>query len=1000
MKNTQYFNDLSKIFFLCAAFGFLLVSVTGCKPNALITDLRVEYAKNPVGIDVSRPRFSWKMEATKRGAAQTAYSITVCADKAAKTTVWNSGKVASDRSVHIAYGGDALKASTRYYWKVDVWDRNGKKLSSSEPAFFETGLMDAGWDGARWIKANPLLFSKSDDVSDRYAIDMEAGNTAGKDYRITDRDSVYLMEAPMFRTEFELSKPIRSARIYASALGIYDVFINGQRVGTPDGNGNYIYDEFKPGWTGYNKTVFYSTYDITGLLKNGKNAVGAYVFSGWWRGAIGHNRYGSRPSGFIAKLQIEYADGSTSTVVSDPATWKSAVGSPVRIGDIYSGESYDARKESDWSTPEYVASTWLPAETCSDFEGTIKAFTGPAVQVRPELQRLPVKIVKYDGVSKSNSTHGTVNVKETYDRQTAVSLKKGETLVYDLGQNMVGWIKIRLKGVAGSRVKIRFAEMLNDTGDDSRGNDGPGGSLYTRNLRSAKAMIHYTLKGDPKGETYNPSSAFFGFRYCDIVATEDVQIESLVGEVVGTAAEETASFVTDNKSVNQLYSNIQWGQRGNFLSIPTDCPQRDERLGWTGDIQVFGRTATYNASLPTFFQKWMGDMRDSQDAEGAYPDASPRLWDGGGNVAWAEAGLVIPWITYLMYGDIAILEENYESMTKYMGFLASQSDDKYTYNGARTAYGDWLAYLPTETRYISVAYYAYAAQLMEKASKALSKNKNDSYDRNAADYRTLYNNIREEFQKRYILPDGKLEQNTQTAYLLALRFGLMPDSEKENVIKTLEKMIADNGDRLNTGFVGTGSLNQTLSDVGLNNTAYNLLLQRENPSWLYSVDQGATTIWERWNSYTKDTGFGDAGMNSFNHYAYGVIGEWMFRFMAGINPDENNPGFKHIILNPTPDFRTAFPKGQERINRVNASYNSCYGTIKSTWEIDGKQVRYDITIPANTTATLVLALNGATDKVYEGNTAAGEAQGVVSFSQNDRQAVAELESGTYSFTVK
>jgi alpha-L-rhamnosidase len=809
---------------------------------------------------------------------------------------------------------------------------------------------------------------------------------------------------PLFRTEFNLAKEIRSARLYSSALGVYDVFINGQRVGTPSGNGEMIYDEFKPGWTDYSKTIFYTTYDVTDLLTQGGNAVGASVSSGWWNGAIAHGEYGSPSLGFIARLRIEYADGSTEDIVTNPETWLSSTDSPVRIGDIYAGETYDARKEKDWTSPDFDDSEWYQTGLNTDFNGEIKAFTGPPVQVRPELQRQPVKITQYEGSIDTGTTYGAIDVKESYETPTAVSLIKGQTVIYDLGQNMVGWVKFKVKGNAGTKMKIRFAEMLNDDGSNARGNDGPGESLYTINLRGAKATLNYILKGESEGEEFQPSTSFFGFRYCDITATGDIEIESLTGEVVGTVAEEGSSFVTSHAAVNQLYQNVIWGQRSNFLSVPTDCPQRDERLGWTGDIQVFGRAATYNADLAAFFHKWMGDMRDSQRSDGAYPDVAPHAWVGWGQAAWAEAGLVVPWNVYLMYNDADILKENYESMEKYMVFLSNQTGDGYKYNGAGTNYGDWVAYVSTDSRYVSVCYYAYAALLMEKISNALSEAENDVYAQKAASYRTLYDNIKTEFQKRYVITSGRrLTINTQTAYLLALRLDLFAtESAREEGIKQLESLIKNNGYKLNTGFVGTGTLNQTLSDVGLTDVAYNLLLQRNNPSWLYSVDQGATTIWERWDSYTKERGFhSDISMNSFNHYAYGAVSEWMYRYMAGINPDENNPGFKHILISPLPDVRQTRPDGQERITKADATYNSCYGPIRSAWEIDSQEnVKYTVHIPANTTATLTLILSSDNDEVFENDVPVSEAEGVISFRMEESKAIVELQSGDYLFEMR
>ena len=927
--------------------------------STVIKDLRVEYTKNPVGMDVTQPRFSWKMESDTRGVSQQAYRIIVSSDPSFQHVVWDSKKTQSSQSVHILYAGAPLSPATRYYWKVQVWNQNSQEIITKENAFFETGLMDSGWSGAQWIKSR------------------EEG-------------------VPMFRTEFNLNNAIRSARLYTSGLGVYDVFINGQRVGTPDENGKRIYDEFKPGWTDYTKTVFYSTYDVTGLLNQGLNAVGAYVSSGWWKGGIAFGKYGNPDLGFIGKLVVEYEDGTSRIIVTHPETWKYSTTGPIRMGDIYNGETYDAGKESAWTSPGLDDSKWQTCDLNTEFKGQIKAFVGPTVQVRPELELTPAKIVVYEGIKSTESTFGEINIVETTTGQRNLSLKKGQTVIYDFGQNFTGWVKFKVKGTSGTNATILFAEMLNDTGDSLRGDDGPGGSLYRINLRGAKAILQYTLKGNEQGEEFHPSTTFFGFRYCNLTASDDIEIESMTGEVVGTVAEEGSSFTTNHSAVNQLYSNVVWGQRSNFLSIPTDCPQRDERLGWTGDIQIFGRTATYNADLAAFFRKWMGDMRDSQREDGAYPDVAPHVWVGWGQSAWADAGIVTPWNVYLMYGDKGILEENYESMEKYMTFLSNQAGDGYLYNGAGTNYGDWVSYVYTENRYISVCYYAYVALLMEKTALALSVADNDNYAQKAALYQTLYNNIKSEFLTRYTDSDGLLKIDTQTAYLLALKLDLFAtENVRRNAVEHLRLLITDNGNKLNTGFVGTGIIAQTLSDAGLIDQAYNLLLQIENPSWLYSVDQGATTIWERWNSYTKENGFHpDISMNSFNHYAYGAVAEWLFRYVAGINPDEANPGFKHILLNPSPDFRKIRPQGQEQITQVAATYNSYYGKIRSTWEIaTNGNVKYDFSIPANTTATLTLILPKGIEKVYENNKP-------VKATFVNNKAIIELQSGNYSFEVR
>jgi len=395
-------------------------------------------------------------------------------------------------------------------------------------------------------------------------------------------------------------------------------------------------------------------------------------------------------------------------------------------------------------------------------------------------------------------------------------------------------------------------------------------------------------------------------------------------------------------------------------------------------------------------------MRDSQRSDGAFPSTAPIIWGGFGQGAWAEAGIIVPWNVYLMYDDAGIITENYAAMEKYMGFLASQAGGGYLYNGAGTDFGDWVAYESMDSRYISVCYYAYAAQLMSKMSKALSVTKGDAYDVKSETYQTLYTNIKAEFQKRYVNTDGKLKQVSQTAYLLALKLGLFPNDEARNKgITFLTQKIANNGDKLSTGFIGTGTLNQTLSQWGASNTAYNLLLQRGNPSWIYSIDQGATTIWERWNSYTLEKGFQDVSMNSFNHYSYGAVSEWMYRFVAGIETDEATPGFKHFILQPTPDTRVTLPQGQERITSAEATYKSYYGDIKSAWVMksDGN-LAYTATVPANTTATLYLPLKGEKDVVYEGTKPAKNAKGVKFVKRENGKEVYELTSGSYSFEVK
>lgn len=1300
-----------------------------------ITHLRVNGLQNPVGIDDLSPAFSWIISSgTDRGVFQIAYEIMLFSDKDCQNAVWNSGKIVSGLSVDRLYDGVALMPSTRYYWKVNVWDNKGREKESEEIAYFETGLMNEGWSGAKWIKAtdipsgqqeidhytvetdfevenlaagiifgakdeqnyfmwqinfeagyprfrphswrngqatcheekdlrqlidvklhqtyklrievdrnmartfidgvlidervcpwggeygygqvgirqdralynyydlekayfdnvivknltgnveeilvketfdegtenpfsagelkggrlfveaqyawhemdrqyavydltldvkigrdnagiifsaydvqnfhmwslnvrdggSPILrrhlrvngvFSSSDVSLDQYITkeqlkgtfckvkisvrgqtvetyindvlvdtyndtsgrlqfgqigfrayydntmneeayydnivltryDMDpagtlvfsenfenAGNVfSGGEIVMVDNNKVLKITSsyeescvlqqqekgmPMFRKEFSIGDgQIRRAFLYSSALGVYDVYVNGRRAGRME-DGNMVYDELKPGWTDYRFEAFYLAYDVTELLQKGANVIGACVSRGWWNGAISRGVYGNVSPGFIAKLRVEYEDGTVQNIVTD-TDWQSSYCGPLIYGDIYDGEIYDARREGDWFEPGYDASGWYKVAENTDFKGKLVAWLGATVQIRKDMERCPNKVTVYEGIDDTGTTYGQIHVKREQDGETTLLLKVGETAIFDMGQNMVGWIRFNVKGAAGTQLKFRFGEMLNDTGDAGRADDGPGGSVYTYNLRTAKATLLYTLKGLSEGETYAPTSTFFGFRYCQLTATSDVEI-AVTGEVVGSALEETAHFETDHEDVNQLYQNIIWGQRGNFLSIPTDCPQRDERLGWTGDTQIFARTANYNSDARAFYRKWMRDLRNGQRSDGAYPDMAPycNFW-GYGNAAWGDAGIIVPWTVYTMTGNTQILSENYLSMQSYMDFLEKQSGGGFLYNGAGVSFGDWLAYENMDTRYVSVCYYAYVADLMAKIAGALG----DGYQADSLEYAKLHENIIEEYRKRYIGPDGLPVFSTQTAYLLPLSFKLLSEDSEKKVVAALRDKITKNGYKLSTGFVGTGLLNQTLSQYSMDDLAYNLLLQRDNPSWLYSVDQGATTIWERWDSYTIEGGFNKHPwiMNSFNHYAYGVIAEWLYRYVGGIEVDEANPGFKHFILQPTPDVRTFIPQGQKQINKASVTFRSVNGVIESGWQIkDDGRLDYRAVVPANTSATLYLPILDASDKVLESGKSLDECEGVTFRGIEGGKAVIELQSGCYEFNVQ
>lgn len=782
------------------------------------------------------------------------------------------------------------------------------------------------------------------------------------------------------------SRTVRSVRVRATALGIFDMFVNGIRVGIEE-DGGITADEYKPGWTDYRCRVFEYEYDVTSLCGE-NNLFVAEVSPGWWSGRISFGFYGFRPCAFAGEIEITYDDGGSEIIASDAdGSWESTVCGPVMTADIWNGEYYDARVPEPSIHPE--AHEWSAAVLYEGFEGVIVPLEGPAIRPKHELTRRPISAVVHSGTVEDGSPLGRIKVvsKRTGEECERTVLHAGEAMILDMGQNMVGRPVIFLRAKRGTKVSGYFAEMLNDSGDPARGNDGPRGSMYIKNYRSAMARVVYVAAGTDD-ELYFPTHAFFGFRYFELRADRDVEILAVIGEVIGSELKETGEFECDDPEINQLFSNIQWGMRGNYLSVPTDCPQRDERLGWTGDTQIFSGAASYLADIRGFMHKWLGDARDSQQGyDGAYCDVIPRVFPGNnGNAAWGDAGLVVPYRLWLMYGDTEIIRRHYDSMQYYMHYL-----EQYGLEGPNIAYGDWLNYDVTDKRYIAVCYYAYDAALMEKFSRILGKESEAEY------YRLLRERIVAHWRERYVV-DGELTVKTQTGYLLALAFDLADGELRERFIGRLRDAIVSNNYTLSTGFVGTGILNQTLAKVGLDGLCYSLLLQSADPSWLYSVRQGATTVWERWNSYTLAKGFGDVGMNSFNHYAYGAVAEWMFSGMCGIMPDETNPGFERFILRPTPDMRSAgeIPAGQERIKQASAAYDSVCGRIESGWSLVNGKYIYRFLIPEGTAARLEIPVQAAVEdpalRLNGLEYTAGELGGGV---ENGR-VVFELTAGSYT----
>lgn len=753
--------------------------------------------------------------------------------------------------------------------------------------------------------------------------------------------------APTVRNEFETKSGIKSALLFASAAGLYDAYINGGKVSS---------DVLDPGRSEYNVHVMYQCHDVTELIKEGKNTIGAILGRGWYIGA--YSPYGGKYPAFICKLVIEYENGDRQIICSDNS-WKYTLEGPVTYDDIFNGETYDARRElNGWSESGYDDTGWM----------NVKAVDA-----------------KYLGIGKLvPQLSGTVKVMDKVTAKEMTEPNKN-TYIYDFGQNLAGVVSVKLKGDAGTAVKMRHAEMLND---GSSGSDGPKGTLYTANLRSAAATDTYTLKGDPDGETYTPTFTFHGFRYLEITGlSEAPALSDVVANVLYSDMEDTGNVTTSDGLVNQLISNTYWGQRSNFLSTPTDCPQRDERMGWSGDAQIFSGTAAYNMNVKAFFDKYITDLNDCQRADGSYPDVAPQTYrtnyTGSGNNAWGDAGIIIPWIMYERYGDISYIEKYYTNMKKYIKYLVNTSSD---YVRGQSAYGDWLSIgESTRVDVTDTAYCVYVCDLMTKMATILGK-KSD-----AERFKEYADGYREAWNKKFVKAKGVLRSDTQTSYLVAIAFEIVPEEDRQLFADKLNEKIIKNGMKLTTGFIGCPLLLPVLCEYGYTETAFALLQQTEYPSWKYPILQGATTIWERWNSYTLSDGFGNAGMNSFNHYSYGSVTEWIYSTLVGITCDDDNPGFSHFILKPTAGGGLSYADGE---------YKSVRGTIKSGWQAqDNKITKYSCTVPANTAATLYLHAEQL-DNITESGKPLSEADGVTVTSFENCVAVIEISSGAFEFSIK
>ncbi len=738
------------------------------------------------------------------------------------------------------------------------------------------------------------------------------------------------MPARYLRGTFNVAKKPVRARLYFSALGLAAPQINGRAV---------TQDLFMPGWPDYRQRVYYTAYDVTDLVNAGANAWGAVLGDGWYSGTILPNhQYGTEPM-FSAFLDLTDETGKVTTIRTGK-NWKWADG-PILLNSIYKGEVYDARKErNDWCTAASTDWEWRDVSVRS----VARVYQSYTARVSPPVRRHQV--------------------------MTPVSRKEVRpgVFVYDLGQNIVGWARLKVHAAAGQDVMIRFAEMLD-----------PSGQVYTANLRSATGTAHYIARGGAD-ETWEPSFTYFGFRYIELSGVEHPADDAIAGVVVYTDAAQTGTFTCSDTWLNQMYENTLWGQRGNFLEIPTDCPQRDERLGWTGDAQIFSNTALYNMNVGTFYRQWLSSLRDGyrDGPDGGFPDTAPSTGFTFGSAGWGDAGVIIPYMVWLHTGDRRVLEESVPSIQHFMETMSAQSPDGIRH--ARPSYGDWLApgfapgKAPPDYDLIATAYMAHSADLAARIAAALGRKDLEATNR------ALQARATQAFQKNYIDADGRVASDVQTSYLLALGYDLTPASLREAMVRRLVGKLADADNHLSTGFLGTPLLTPVLTANGRADLAYTVLEQKTYPGWLFSVKNGATTVWERWDSWTPEGGFNKDGMNSFNHYAYGSVVEWFYNTIAGLAPLPESPGWKRFRIAPIPGGG---------LTSAAATVQTPQGVAGSRWEIAGGRMHLTVRIPTNTDAEISLPAADFKDVHLDGKPLASG-----SFANGQPMV---LPSGEYTF---
>jgi alpha-L-rhamnosidase len=1047
------------------------------------TRLRCEYRANPEGIGETAPRLGWELQVKPdvRGARQTGYEILVASSpkliKGGRGDLWDTGRIGSDATRQIVYGGKQLSSREQCWWAVRVWDENGNESDWSTPGYWSMGLLQpsdwrAQWIGfdtpaptdgseltdeargrlqkqrwacapltvsktaplkafvrgvvtvpaekkltraalalspdqicavavngvavgeiTRWEQMRPVDITKavasgenvigliitqydgyrpavlgeielefSDgsaqilpiDATWKFATNAAAGwEWAGfveSDWQplLVDPQrrnpwdgppqtlTQYIAPPPFLRKTFTVSKPVLRATIYSTALGAYELRLNDARVGA---------DYFTPGWTEFRSRVQYQAYDVTPQIHQGTNALGAILGDGWYASVLSYTGqrhfYGGYPR-FMGQLEIEYADGTRETVASDDSWWAST--GPIRSADLMAGCTYDSRMGfDDWASPRFDDSAWKPV----------------AVGLRSVNPDKPLGEFKIEAANADAS-----RVTEELPARSVTQPRQG-AWTFDLGQNMSGWVRLKVRGRAGQKIMVRHGEALN-----------PNGTVYTSNLRGANATDVYYLRGGT--ETLQPYFTFHGFRYVEVTGLEEKPTREMVtGIVVHSPIERTGEFECSNPLVNQLTRNIFWSQRDNFVEVPTDCPQRDERAGWTGDAQFFVDTAAYNADVAAFYTRWMETLcQDSQLPSGAMANVSPKFGAPWASAGWGgDAAIRCVYAIYHVYGDKRIVERNYEAMARYLAWLAGGRKGG---DIATRPLGDHLNLGGgANPAVIQRAYLANLSALMSEMAAAIGKTDD------AARYRAQGEEVKKAFQQDFIEPDGTITNSSQTGYALAFTMNLVPRDKTGKVREKFVDELQKTDWHLATGFIGTPRLLPGLHDAGRDDVAYRVLLQETYPSWLFPVKNGATTVWERWDGWTPEKGFQTIAMNSLNHYSFGAVGEYLYQQVAGIDTD--GPGYRKIVIRP------AIAAG---LTSARASYDSPGGLIESAWQVKGKHLRLDVTIPPNTTATVYMP---AASGVSESGRAAVKSSGVSLLHGNGGEAVFGVVSGKYRF---